>query len=139
MNSLNQVVGDSTPISFKVLPPSYSFTINISHPLSGESLTALSSYNLQWTTTNEPAGLAGFFFCLSSDGGTSWELLRTSDSPAAPPLFVAKGTSPYSYSWTVWMRLSTNCKLMIIAADSSNISTYNTLGIQISNTFNIVP
>ena len=139
MNSSNQLVGNSTPISFKVLPPSYNFTISITHPLSGENLTALSNYNIQWTTSNEPTELAGFFFYLSVDNGTSWELLRVSDSPSAAPLFISKSSSPYSYSWNVWMRLSTNCKLMIIAVDSSNISTYSILGIQISDTFNIVP
>jgi hypothetical protein len=65
--------------------------------------------------------------------------MRTSDSPSADPLFVAKGTSPYSYSWNVWMRLSNNCKLMIVASDSNDNLNYNILGIQISDTFNIVP
>jgi len=139
MDSNNQLVGNSTPLSFKVLPTPYSFSINISHPSSGENLTALSSYNIQWTTVSEPTELSGFFFYLSSDGGISWELLRTSDSPTASPLFVSKSSSPYSYNWTVWKRLSSNCKLMIVASDSNNISNYNVLGIQISDTFNIVP
>jgi len=139
MDSNNQLVGNSTPLSFKVLPTPYSFSINISHPSSGENLTALSSYNIQWTTVSEPTELSGFFFYLSSDGGISWELLRTSDSPTASPLFVSKSSSPYSYNWTVWKRLSSNCKLMIVASDSNNISNYNVLGIQISDTFSIIP
>ena len=135
----NFLVGNSTPITFKVIPPSYNFTISITHPLSGENLTALGSYNLQWTTANEPTELAGFFFYLSVDNGASWELLRTSDSPSADPLFISKFSSPYSYNWNVWKRLSNNCKLMTVAVDSSNISIYNILGIQISDTFNIIP
>jgi hypothetical protein len=136
----NFLVGNSTPLSFKVLPPSYNFSVSITHPLSGENLTALSSYNLQWTTSNEPTELAGFFFYISVDNGTSWELLRLSDSPSTDPLFVPKSSSPYSYNWNVWKRLSNNCKLMIVAVDSNNIyTTYNILGIQISDIFNIIP
>jgi uncharacterized repeat protein (TIGR02543 family) len=138
MDNSNYLMGNSTPIVFKVLPPAYSFTLSLTHPLSGENLTALSNYNIQWTTANEPTELVGFFFYLSVDDGISWEILRTSDSPASPPLFVAKGLSPYSYSWTVWKRIS-HAQLMVVATDSNNISSYNVLGITTSGMFNIVP
>ncbi|MGC8691081.1 MAG: hypothetical protein ACP5SP_06560, partial [Caldisericum sp.] len=118
-NASAGTVGSTSPVTFTIAPPSYNFTITINHPTTGDTLTANTTYTINTTIANLPPQFDHYTYYLSMDNGASWESLTVN-----PGL-----------TFTVPYRISTNCKLMIIAYDASN----NVLGIQISGTFTIAP
>jgi len=118
-NASSGTIGQTSPVTFIIAPPSYNFTITINHPTSGEVLHANTTYTLDLTISNPPPELDHYIYYLTMDNGASWELLTVN-----PDL-----------SFTVPVRVSSECKLMIVAVDSSNTP----LQVQISQTFTIAP
>ena len=118
-NASAGTVGQTTPVTFRVAPPSYNFTITFNHPSSSEILHANTTYTLDLTISNIPPELDHYIYYITMDNGASWEPLTVN-----PDL-----------SFTVPYRISTECKIMIVAVDSSSTP----LQVQISPTFTIAP
>ena len=119
-NSSAGTVGQTLPVTFRIAPPSYNFSITVNNPSLNEILRANTIYTLNLTISNPPVNLDHYIYYLTMDNGASWELLSV---------------DPSTLSFTVPYRISSQCMIMIVAVDSSNTP----LQVQISPTFAIAP
>ena len=101
-----------TSNSFDVNQASLSPTVHLTSPNGGESLTAGSSYPIQWTVSGDLTKISYIVFDYSTDNGSTWT--------TGFAIFSGFSNS-MSYNWTVPNVSSTQCKLRtgLVRTDSS--------------------
>jgi hypothetical protein len=96
--------------------------MTVTAPAGGETLQVGAVVPVTWETTGTvPPQVASYAVYYTVDGSLSWELAGT--TAAAP------------FSWTVPLRLSSTCRVMVVARDASA----NVLGATVSDLFAIMP
>jgi subtilisin family serine protease len=122
MDASSHLLSDAIPASFSVTPVTGAFGLAVTVPAGGETLHLGETVPVAWTTTGiVPPQVSSFKVYYSVDGGLSWE--TAGESPAAP------------FLWALPFRLSSACRVMVVATDASA----NVLGVSVSNLFSILP
>ncbi|MEW6069996.1 MAG: carboxypeptidase-like regulatory domain-containing protein, partial [Candidatus Thermoplasmatota archaeon] len=107
--------GDFYKVNVGVIPPSVLVTL----PNGGETLTAGSSYNIEWTTTNGTNTVSYTRLYYSYDDPEG-------DGPWIDLVNLSVGGGAQSWAWTVNDTPSTNCWVKVEAVDSEGYSGSDT-------------
>jgi hypothetical protein len=106
MDASSHLLSDAVPASFAITPATGAFSMTVTAPAGGETLHVGAVVPVTWETTGTvPPQVSSYAVYYSVDGSLSWELAGTGTG------------SPFS--WTVPLRLSSACKVLVIAKDAA--------------------
>ena len=122
MDASSHLLSDALPAAFAVTPATGAFDVTVTGPAAGATLHVGDVASVTWTTTGTvPPQASSYAVYYSVDGSLSWELAGT--------------TAVSPFSWTVPLRLSSACRVMVVARDASA----HVLGVSVSDLFAIAP
>jgi hypothetical protein len=121
MDASSHLLSDAIPASFAITPATGAFGLAVTAPAGGEVLHISDVYPVTWSTTGTvPPQVSSYKVYYSVDNSLSWEY--------------AGESATASFNWTVPVRLSSVCRVMVVATDASA----NVLGVTVSNLFSIM-